>query len=69
MLYFIHCVGIYAKKVAVTPLRIIGISVMTGTLGYIICGLANDSTICVAPVYFGLLGVGFACNQFVKGGE
>lgn len=69
VLYFIQCVGIYAKKVAVTPLRIIGISVMTGTLGYMICGLANDSTICVAPVYFGLLGVGFACNYLVKKNE
>ncbi|MBQ6537965.1 MAG: hypothetical protein IJL75_03570 [Eubacterium sp.] len=30
--------------------------------GYLIVGFANDSTITVAPVYWCLLGLGYACE-------
>lgn len=34
-----------------------------GIAGYMAVGLANDSTITVAPVFWGLLGLGFALNR------
>lgn len=43
-----------------------GLAIMIGTLGYMITGLANDSTVTVAPVYWALLGIGIAINQSLK---
>ena len=33
-----------------------------GTTAYMVSGLANDSIVCVAPVYWILLGVGYAAE-------
>ena len=66
MIYFIQCIRIYTKKSAFTVLWMTGVSVMAGTLGYMVCGLANDSTVCVAPVFWGMLGIGYACNYLMK---
>lgn len=34
--------------------------------GYIVTGIANDSTVAVAPVFWGLLGVGLAVNRMAS---
>lgn len=41
----------------------LGIGTFLGVLGYLVTGLANDSTITTAPLFFGLLGLGFALNR------
>ncbi|MCH5251856.1 MAG: O-antigen ligase family protein [Lachnospiraceae bacterium] len=38
------------------------IAILCGVVGYMVAGLANDSTICVAPVFWVLFGLGFAMN-------
>ena len=45
-------------------MEIFGIGIMLGTFGYLVTGLANDSTVAVAPVYWCLLGVGMAVNRY-----
>ena len=66
MIYFIQCIRLYTQKSGFTVLWMTGTAVMTGTLGYMICGLANDSTVCVAPVFWGMLGIGYSCNYLMK---
>lgn len=67
MIYFIQSIRIYSKKSESKALWIMGVSIMAGTSGYMICGFANDSTVCVAPVFWGMLGMGYACNYLMKG--
>ena len=31
-----------------------------------ICGVANDSTVTVAPIFWAFLGIGFAINQMAE---
>lgn len=40
-----------------------GICTFLGIVGYMAVGMANDSTITVAPLFWGLLGIGFALNR------
>ena len=39
---------------------------MIGTFSYMVTGLANDSTVTVAPVYWGMLGLGMATNHIAR---
>lgn len=64
--YFISGVRIYYKQKLDTPLSFIGFAIMLGTLGYMISGLANDSTITVAPMYWALMGMGIGINHKIK---
>ncbi len=65
--YFIECVKLYWKQREFSFLDKFGIGIWMGTFGYLVTGLANDSTVCVAPLYWCLLGIGFAVNRWVKG--
>lgn len=40
-----------------------GICIFLGTVGFMVTGLANDSTICVTPLYWAMLGLGFTINR------
>lgn len=52
-------------KGKLTWLQKTNIALLCGVSGYMVAGLANDSTICVAPVFWVLLGVGFAVNESI----
>lgn len=39
------------------------IAIFCGSTGYMVAGVANDSTICVAPIFWVLLGIGYALNK------
>ena len=39
---------------------------MIAVIGYLVSGIINDSTITVAPIYWCLMGIGFAINRLVK---
>lgn len=45
----------------------IGLAFLVGIIGYIVAGLANDSIICVSPVFFILIGTGLAINRNIMG--
>lgn len=41
----------------------VGAGILLAVLGYLIAGIVNDSTVCVAPIFWVLLGIGFSINQ------
>ncbi len=50
------------KKGTLTYAQKIQIAVFCGSAGYMTAGIANDSTICVAPIFWCLLGTGMAVS-------
>ncbi len=64
--YFVTGVKLYIKGRFDNPYCIIGLGVLTGTIGYMICGITNDSIIAVAPVFWAMVGLGIAVNSRVK---
>lgn len=45
---------------------VIGLAVFMGCIGFLISAIANDSTICVSPVFFTVLGIGIAANYIYE---
>ena len=64
--YFISSLRLYFIQRLDQPLVIAGFSIMLGTLGYMISGLANDSTVAVSPLYWSLMGIGIGINYKIK---
>lgn len=64
--YFISSIRIYNTISLRTYASKIGLGIVVGTFGYMVSGLANDSMVTVAPVYWVLLGAGMAINRFVR---
>lgn len=64
VIYLIEGFHLYFRKTEYHSSEIFGIGILLGTFGYLVTGLANDSTVCVAPVYWCLLGVGMAVNRY-----
>lgn len=64
--YFISSLRIYFKQRLDSPLAITGFAIMLGTLGYMISGITNDSTIAISPLYWAMLGVGIGINHRIK---
>ena len=56
---FRHCF----VKGKIAYCRKIQIAIFCGSTGYMVAGIANDSTICVAPIFWVLLGIGYAINE------
>ncbi len=63
LIYFVESVRMYLKKPSYSRGDIFGIGLLIGTFGYQVTGLANDSCVAVAPVYWCLLGIGIAVNR------
>jgi len=64
LLYFAKCIKLYLnvdfgeQKEALT-----GFGIFLGTVGYLVIGLINDSSITVAPFFWLMMGIGYAMNQ------
>ncbi len=63
--YFAECMRLYWRRTKYGWLERFGTGLCLGTFGYLVTGLANDSTVAVAPLYWCLLGVGIAVNRRV----
>lgn len=63
--YFISGIQLYRRGHLGATERL-GVALMIGCFGYMVAGLANDSTVAVAPLYWGMLGLGIAVNGLVK---
>ncbi len=66
--YFISSARLYFRQRLTTPLAAVGFAIMLGTAAYMISGLANDSTITIAPLYWALMGAGVGVNRRVRVG-
>ncbi|NLC19966.1 MAG: O-antigen ligase family protein [Clostridiales bacterium] len=64
--YFISSVRIYIKRKINNIYSRFGLAVLVGSLSYMITGLSYDSSICVAPVFWAMMGVGIAANYKAK---
>lgn len=64
--YFIEGVRLYFFRPALSGTERTGFGILLGTFGYMVTGLANDSTVAVAPLFWCLLGVGVAVNRYNK---
>ena len=66
IMYFINSVRIYIKGIYNSYYAKIGLAVFVSTISYMFTGLTNDSSICTAPVFWSLLGIGIAANLKAK---
>lgn len=65
-IYFISCFKLYYKNNFNSYMSQIGAGIFVGTIGYMVSGLFNDSTITVSPIFWTLMGIGLAVNYRVK---
>lgn len=69
LIYFVECARLYFSTTNYTKMEKIGLGILLGTFGYFVTGLANDSAVTVAPLYWCLLGVGMAVNRYNRSRE
>lgn len=63
--YIIRSIRIYRKANLDDSLTWVGIGLFTAILAYLAAGLANDSNVCTAPVFWGMFGLGMAVNRML----
>lgn len=63
--YIVRSVLIYRRANLDESLTWVGIGLFTAVLVYIIAAVANDSNVCTAPVFWGILGLGMAVNRMI----
>ena len=69
IMYFVQSIRIYIKGKFDTYASQLGVGIFLASIGYMIAGITNDSTITVAPIFWILLGIGFSMNKIVKKSE
>ena len=69
IMYFVQSIQIYIKGKFDTYASQLGVGIFLASVGYMIAGITNDSTITVAPIFWILMGVGFSMNKIVKKSE
>ena len=60
--YIVDSIKLYALKEKYTETQLLGGILFLSILGYLVTGMFNDSVICVAPVFWVVLGAGGAVN-------
>lgn len=66
IMYFVQSIRIYIKGKFDAYASQLGVGIFLASIGYMIAGITNDSTITVAPIFWVLMGVGFSMNKIVK---
>lgn len=69
MVYIIDSFKLYALKNKYDEKQILGSILALSVIGYLFTGIFNDSVICVAPIFWIILGVGAAVNFINKKSE
>lgn len=64
IIYFIWSIRLYKNTASYTLFTRTGIAAFIATLGFMLAGITNDSSISVSPVFWALLGIGIACNAY-----
>jgi O-antigen ligase len=65
--YIISSISLYRKSEYDNFYAVAGFAIFVALLGYMGTGFFNDSIVSVAPVFWGLLGMGIACNSLQRG--
>lgn len=63
--YVVRSVKIYRRVDLHEGLNWIGFGLFTAVLVYLAAAIANDSNVCTAPVFWGMLGLGLAVNRMI----
>lgn len=66
VMYIAQTIITYRKSSLESTVEQMGVLICIGVVGYLVSGLINDSNIGVAPIFWILLGVGFACNRIIR---
>ncbi len=66
VLYFISSIAVLKKYKNVATECVICTALYTAVSGYMLCGLANDSTVCVAPLFWLIMAAGCGYNNFLN---
>jgi hypothetical protein len=66
LIYFFSSIKLYINGTFNNFYTQVGVSIFIGTVAYMISGITNDSTITVAPIFWGLIGIGTAINYKLK---
>ena len=61
--YIISSISLYRKSEYDNFYAVAGFAIFVALLGYMGTGFFNDSIVSVAPVFWGLLGMGISCNS------
>lgn len=69
LVYIVDSFKLYALKNKYDEKQILGSILALSVIGYLFTGLFNDSVICVAPIFWIILGVGAAVNFINKKAE
>ena len=65
-IYFIQSIRLYWKCKFEHMLESYGFAIFVGTIGFMISSLVNDSTVCVSPLFWGILGIGIGINRKLR---
>lgn len=65
-MYFVSSMRLYIKGRFNSIYAQMGVAIFVGTIGYMVTGLTNDSSITTAPIYWALIGIGIAVNYKAK---
>ena len=63
--YIIRSVRIYRRVDLHEHLSWVGVGLFAAVLVYVIAAVVNDSNVCTAPVFWGMLGLGMAVNRML----
>lgn len=66
IIYFVQSITLYMKHNFNSYFSQVGVGIFLSTIGYMIAGITNDSTVGVAPIFWILLGLGFGINRRLK---
>lgn len=66
LMYFVSSIKLYIRGQFNSFYAKFGVAVFIGTVSYMVTGLANDSNICISPIFWTLMGVGIALNCKAK---
>lgn len=63
--YVVHSIRIYRRVNLHNRLSWVGFGLFSAVFVYLVTALANDSNVCTAPVFWGMLGLGLAVNRIL----
>ncbi len=69
MFYFFSSIKLYIREEQFNFYSYVGIAILISTSSYMVSGIANDSSITVAPIFWVLIGLGIIINQHVYKGK